>query len=104
MSLRSKVIRLAHSRPELRPVLLPLLQETRSAGWFQSDSKMAVAEVERAVKALEKLEGSLAGVIQLLESDGLDYGHEIMDVIRRLRTIPLDDLARRLKADVDYIK
>lgn len=104
MSLRSKVIRLAHARPELRPELLPLLQETRSAGWFQSDAKMAVAEMERAVSSLEKLEGSLAGVIHLLESDGLDYGHEIMDAIRRIRAVPLKDLAKRLKADVDYIK
>lgn len=42
--LRSKVIRLAHQNPELRPHLLPLLKEARQIGEPRSGGEIGVLE------------------------------------------------------------
>ena len=49
MSLRDRVIRLAHERPELRDRLLPLLKEAGKWQWTDDDRPQMRAEVEDAL-------------------------------------------------------
>jgi len=83
MTLRNKLIRLAHSKPELRKDLLPLLKESAGNSWWeQSESdlyKSVVPLLERAVKGIrgvtstDQLWENAVGVSFYYEPNGLYY-------------------------------
>lgn len=56
MSLRNELIRLAHSNPELRKDLLPLLKESAEKSWWEQDEgglyKSVIPLLARAVKRI----------------------------------------------------
>lgn len=83
MSLRNKLIRLAHSKPELRKHLLPLLKESSDNDWWEQSEKglyrSVVPLLEKAVKRIrgvnntEKLWENAVGVSFYNELNGLYY-------------------------------
>lgn len=74
-TLRSKVIRLAHQRPEFRPHLLPLLRE---AAMPPADRKKKVAEIFKRFKGI---------------GDGMVRGgkHKILIAVEGHNTVVLED-------------
>lgn len=83
MSLRNELIRLAHSKPELRKDLLPLLKESAGKSWWEQDEsalyKSVIPLLERAVKGIrgvtqtEKEWENAVGVSFYYEPTGLYY-------------------------------
>jgi len=74
--LRSKLIRLAHARPELRPALLPLLTKPgkqAAAGRYLKDTKTAqiATLLEGVAKSLEKASDMMFEVLEA-EEDSKD--------------------------------
>lgn len=73
MNLRSKVIRLAHQRPELRPHLLPLLKE---AGlWGGADNTR-----REALSALEAALDTSSGIIPEVSDSFLEVYDRVMEL------------------------
>jgi hypothetical protein len=71
-SLRSKVIRLAHANPALRPHLLPLVTRT-AAGQHPLDPRKAMVYFDLVMKHAEIAQDALDGngfAIQILYDDG----------------------------------
>ena len=70
MNLRSKLIRLAHQRPELRAEILPLLAKRATV----DDSKMDPAVLADVKKAMDAMENMVAAMTQLARK--LEQKHE----------------------------
>lgn len=66
MNLRSKLIRLAHQRPELRAELLPLLGKVAVGGGPKLD-RAVVAEAADMIKKLRALQAEMAAFYKLLD-------------------------------------
>jgi len=58
-TLRSKIIRLAHQKPELRPHLLPLVSTGKQAGGPDIDNEMVIQDSRRGYEV--SCEGAYIG-------------------------------------------
>lgn len=82
MTLRSKLIRLAHENPELRPHLLPILQKKAQGPACHAGYK----HIQQAESALshdfEALEKAMLGFLKAIEkeADTFPYPEEIRDM------------------------
>lgn len=102
--LRSKLIRLAHAKPELRPSILPLLKQGRQFDWGELtliqrrflegralDLKAANLNVWEAFKVLSKARmvsgEELLTVVRLLDST--------MDAVKDIRDEVADTIAMK---------
>lgn len=83
MSLRSKMIRMAHANPELRPHLLPLLKQEKKAADSMALLRQAINSLKTTIKNDREFEGELteegmAGAVMEIAEAGmkLEYGSE----------------------------
>ena len=91
-TLRSKVIRLAHSKPELRPVLLPLLKEAVDYKRQQAAEKTWKSKGKEFHTIAKRMVGGEAKVYPLSKTWGPSHGWQFS-------VISKTDKSRRMSAD-----
>jgi len=107
MSLRTKLIRLAHANPELRPHLLPLLRSSKQA-------KIAPKKIQWSVNSLKKLPvGSLVATgihdvgydwwVILADEQICRVGDQYKARGNQTFSVPFKELIQREKSDITFL-